>query len=76
MCIKQLQGSGNIQMFIRCFCNNKVYRSLKSYNAHTRTQGHTIYKKLIEISMKVEHLKTSQQNFYKSISLKNPDFKP
>ena len=54
MCIKQQPVSGSLQMFIRCFCNNKVYRSLKSYRAHQLTQGHTIYKKLIDISRKIE----------------------
>ena len=63
-------------MIYRCACNNRVYNSLKSYKAHIRTQGHTVYKKLIEISIKFDQVRTSQQNFYKSISLKNPNFKP
>ena len=53
-------------MFIRCFCNNKVYHSLKSYRAHQLTQGHTIYKKLIEISLKVQKISVLKNEPVKS----------
>jgi hypothetical protein len=68
MCIKQQLVSGNLQMFIRCFCNNKVYHSLKSYRAHQLTQGHTIYKKLIDISQKIDYYE--KINVLKNYTLK------
>ena len=40
-------------MLYRCVCNNKVYKSLQSFKAHQLTQGHTIYKKLIQINKNV-----------------------
>jgi len=41
-------------------CNNKVYKSLQSFKAHQLTQGHTIYKKLIEINKNIMNIKIDE----------------
>ena len=40
----------------RCACNNKMYKSVESFKAHHRTQGHVLFQRIVDLDKKVTEL--------------------